>query len=117
MNGPDLLKELTAVLKESGWLDKATEYMREHPERYTWCKSYNGLIASVHLSVSYQPKGLQDVQNVEPILFTNLGSIDTIMNGYNEYNTGSTCMYTWINGEEITEVSNASSRDTSTQSS
>lgn len=103
MNGPDLLKELTAVLKESGWLDKATEYMREHPERFAPTNS-GGLISSVHLSVSYQPKGLQDVQHVEPILFTNIGNTDTAINEYNEYDNGSIRARTWVNGEVVTEV-------------
>lgn len=105
MNGPDILKELTTVLKESGWLDKATEYMREHPERYTSCQSYDGLIASVTLSVSYQPKNLQDVQNVNPVLFTTVGNIDTIMNEYNEYDTGNVRSRTWSNNEVVAEVS------------
>ena len=103
MNGPDLLKELTAVLKESGWLDKATEYMREHPERFSLTDS-GGLISSVRLSVSYQPKDLQNVQNTQPILFTCLGNADTILNEYNEYDTGSIRARTWINGEAVTEV-------------
>ena len=114
MNGPDLLKELTTVLKESGWLDKATEYMREHPERFSYTK-HDGLISSVALSVSYQPKDLQDIQNAKPILFTYVGNMDTIINGYNEYDTGGTRVYTWSNGEKVTEVYNAGSRDTGTQ--
>lgn len=115
MNGPDLLKELTAVLKESGWLDKATEYMREHPERFSLA-DFGGLISNVTLSVSYQPKSLQDVQSVAPILFATVGNTDSIMNGYNKYDTGGTRVYTWIVGEKVTEVYNAGSRDTGTQS-
>lgn len=103
MNGPDLLKELTVVLKESGWLDKATEYMREHPERFAPTNS-GGLISSVSLNVSYQPARLKSIQSAKPILFTSIGSLDKIMNIYNEYDTGSTREYTWINGEVVTEV-------------
>jgi len=103
MNGPDLLKELTTVLKESGWLDKATEYMREHPERFT-PTSRGGLISSVTLSVSYQPNSLREIQNTQPILFTTVGNTVSIMNGYNEYDTGSTREYTWSNNEYVTEV-------------
>ena len=115
MNGPDILKELTIVLKESGWLDKATEYMREHPERYTSCQSYDGLIASVALSVSYQPASLKDIQNVKPALFTDVGSMASVSNSYIEYSTGSIRQCTYINNEKVTEVYNAGSRDTGTQ--
>ena len=114
MNGPNLLKELTAVLKKSGWLDKATEYMREHPERYSPTPS-GGLISSISLSVSYQPRNLLEIQSAEPILFTNVGYTDTIMNEYHEYDTGGTRVGTWIVGELVTEVYNAGSRDTGTQ--
>lgn len=103
MNGPDLLKELTTVLKESGWLDKVTEYMREHPERFVPA-SQGGLISSVSLSVSYQPDNLRELQNVKPILFTDVGNMHTNMNSYIEYDTGNTRKYTWINGEIVTEV-------------
>lgn len=103
MNGPDIIKELTTVLKESGWLDKATEYMREHPERFTNTNS-GGLISSISFDVSYQPARLKDVQCAEPILFTTIGSIDTTMNGYNEYDTGSIREYTYTNGKIVTEV-------------
>ena len=103
MNGPDILKELTTVLKESGWLDKATEYMREHPERYI-PTSRGGLISNITLSVSYQPDTLQDIQNIKPTLFTTIGHTDSTMNEYHEYDTGSIHVRTWINGEAVTEV-------------
>lgn len=105
MNGPDILKELVTILKDSGWLDKATDYMRGHPERFAPMDS-GGFISSIGLSVSFQPEKLRDIQNVKPLLFTQIGNIETVMNSYNEYDTGSKYTRTWFNSELISEVHN-----------
>ena len=75
MNSNELLKELYKVIKTSGWLDKATVYMREHPERFNDCITSDGKIANITMSVSYQPKSLSAVANVNPLVFISMGKV------------------------------------------
>lgn len=70
MNKTDLMKDLYKMLKESGWLDRATEHFREHPEYFE--QSNHGYIAELRLSVSFQPNTLLEVPEVSPNIFVEL---------------------------------------------
>lgn len=103
MNNNELLKELYKVIKASGWLDKATAYMREHPERFNDCITSDGKIASITMSVSYQPKSLSAVANVNPLVFISMGKItvdERELNIYNDIASSST----YIDNELVVEV-------------
>lgn len=94
MNSNELLKELYKVLKTSGWLDKATAYMREHPERFDDCIVADGKIANITMSVSYQPKSLSDVANTRPNVFISMGKVTVDEREFNVYNNiASSCTY------------------------
>lgn len=104
MNNNELLKELYDTIKKSGWLDKATEYMREHPEKFSnCCTSGNGMIANIHMSVSYQPMSLSAVADVKPNMFISTGNANNIMYEYNVYDNNIVQSRTWIDGEIATE--------------
>lgn len=64
MNKTNLMKDLYKVLKESGWLDQATEHFRVHPEYFE--KGKYGYIANMNLSVSFQPRTLREAPEVKP---------------------------------------------------
>ena len=103
MNNNELLKELYKVIKTSGWLDKATAYMREHPERFNDCITSDGKIANITMSVSYQPKSLSAVANVNPLVFISMGNVtvdERELNVYNDIASSST----YIDNELVVEV-------------
>ncbi len=103
MNNNELLKELYKVIKASGWLDKATVYMREHPERFNDCITSDGKIASITMSVSYQPKSLSAVANVNPLVFISMGNVTVDERELNVCNDiASSCTY--IDNELVVRV-------------
>ena len=104
MNSNTLLKELYKVLKKSGWLAEATTYMREHPERFNDCIVNDGKIANINMSVSYQPKSLSAVANVNPLVFISMGNVTIDGRELNVYDTGTTESCTYIDNELVVEV-------------
>lgn len=106
MNNNTLMKELYDSLKESGWLDKATKHFREHPEIFKDCVNSSGKIASLHMSVSYQPESLLAVADVEPNVFISMGNVSVDAREFNVYNNGTTQSRTWIDGNIVAEVIN-----------
>lgn len=103
MNNNELLKELYKVIKASGWLDKATTYMREHPERFNDCITSDGKIANITMSVSYQPKSLSAVANVNPLVFISMGNVTVDERELNICN-GIASSRTYIDNELVVEV-------------
>ena len=104
MNNNELLKELYKVIKASGWLDKATVYMREHPERFNDCITSDGKIANINMSVSYQPKSLSAVADTKPNVFISTGNVNDTMCEYNVYDNNMSQSRTWVDGELVVEV-------------
>ena len=104
MNSNELMKDLYKILRLSGWLDKATKYFQEHPERFSDCINSNGKIANINMSVSYQPKSLSAVADVKPNIFISIGNPDKDEREFNVYETGSTTSRTWIDGKTVAEV-------------
>lgn len=103
MNSNELLKELYKVLKTSGWLDKATSYMRKHPERFDDCIVTDGKIANITMSVSYQPESLSAVANVNPIVFISMGKVTVDEREFNVCNDIASSR-TYIDNELVVEV-------------
>ena len=103
MNNNELLKELYKVLKSSGWLDKATAYMREHPERFYDCITTDGKIANITMSVSYQPESLSAVASTKPIVFISMGKITVDKREFNVCNDIASSS-TYIDNELVVEV-------------
>lgn len=101
MNSNELLKELYNVVKESGWLDKATEYFSEHPERFKDRIYGDGKIANIDMSVSYQPKSLSAVANTKPNVFISIGRISTDEREFNVYDNALIKSRTWIDGNLV----------------
>ena len=103
MNNNELMKDLYKVIKASGWLDKATAYMREHPERFNDCITSDGKIANINMSVSYQPKSLSDVVNVNPLVFISMGKVTVDERELNICNDIAASR-TYIDNELVVEV-------------
>ena len=103
MNSNELLKELYKVLKSSGWLDKATAYMREHPERFHDCITTDGKIANITMSVSYQPKSLSAVASTKPFVFISMGKVTVDEREFNVCNDIASSR-TYIDNELVVEV-------------
>ena len=101
MNNNELMKDLYKILRLSGWLDKATKYFQEHPERFEDCTYGDGKIASVNMSVSYQPGSLSAVADVKPNVFISIGNVNDIMYEYNVYDNGIVQSRTWIDNELV----------------
>ncbi len=103
MNINELMKDLYKVLNESGWLDKATKYFQEHPEKFSNCVSGYGMIAGISMSVSYQPKSLSAVADAKPNIFISTGNVNDVMYEYNVYDNNIVQSRTWIDGEIVVE--------------
>ena len=103
MNINKLMKELYTVIKQSGWLDKATEYFQEHPERFSDCLAIDSKIANIIMTVSYQPKSLSAVATVTPNVFISMGNITIDEREFNVYNTGTAKSSTWIDSKLVVE--------------
>ena len=101
MNSNELMKDLYKVLKESGWLDKATEYFSEHPERFEDCTYGDGKIANIDMTVSYQPESLSAVADVKPNVFISIGNMSTDEREFNVYDNSRIKSRTWIDNELV----------------
>ena len=103
MNINELMKDLYKVVKQSGWLDKATEYMQKHNEMFSDCASGNGMIANINMSISYQPESLSAVADAKPNTFISTGNVNNIMYEYNVYDNNIVQSRTWIDSEIVKE--------------
>lgn len=106
MNSNTLMKELYITLKLTGWLDAATKYFQEHPEKFRDCTHSGNKIASLHMSVSYQPESLSAVADVEPSVFISMGNTTTDEREFNVYSNGATTSRTWIDSKIVAEIKN-----------
>lgn len=103
MDSNELMKELYDTLKESGWYDKATSYFKEHPELFGEGMLSGNKIASISMSVSYQPESLSAMQGMIPSVFISMGSITATEHDFNVYDTGTVESRTWNDGKIIKE--------------
>ena len=101
MNNNELMKDLYKILILSGWLNKATKYFREHPEKFSDCPSGSDKIAGIHMSVSYQPESLSAVADVNPNVFITMGNITTDTRDFNVYSYGCIQSRTWIDNKLV----------------
>ena len=106
MDNNELMKELYDTLKESGWYDKATSYFKEHPELFSEGMLSGNKIASISMSVSYQPKSLSAMPDMLPNVFISTGNADNTMYEYNVYDDNEIRSRTWNKGKIIKEVTN-----------
>ena len=103
MDSNELMKELYDILKESGWYDKATSYFKEHPELFWEGMLNDSKIASINMSVSYQPESLSAMQGMIPSVFISMGHFDTTAYEFIVFGTGITTSRTWNDGKIIKE--------------
>ncbi len=106
MDTNELMKELYNTLKESGWYDKATSYFKEHLELFSESLMSGRMIASISMSVSYQPESFSDMSDMTPNVFISTGNVDSTMYEYNVYDDNEVRLRTWNDGEIIKEVTN-----------
>ena len=105
MNSNELMEDLLKTLKESGWLDKANEFYRNHPEYFHPCINYSGFISSLSLSVSYQPNTLTEVQSVTPSVFVSMGgSVSQTAREIIEFSNGRKTSRVWIEGHTVIDL-------------
>lgn len=117
MNITELLKELDTTLRESGWLDKATEYMQQHPEHFHACTHLPGFISSVRLDVSFQPDTLSDLRAMKPCVFIQAGSLFNLIYERDTFKDGHVWCQTRNEDGLVAEVRYEAGRDTGTQQS
>ncbi len=106
MDSNELMKELYDTLKESGWYDKATSYFKEHPELFSEGLMSGSMIASISISVSYQPESLSDMSDMLPNVFISTGNFNSTMYEYNVYDDNEVRLRTWNDGKITKEVTN-----------
>lgn len=106
MDSNELMKELYDTLKESGWYDKATSYFKEHNELFGEGLLSGNKIASINMSVSYQPDSLSAMSDMIPSVFISMGHYDTTAYEFIVFDTGIIKSRTWNDGEMIKEVTN-----------
>lgn len=105
MNNNELMKDLYNVLKTSGWLDKATKYFQEHPERFEDCVYGDGKIANLSMSVSYQSESLSAIVDTKPNVFISISGANSTMYEYNVYAvTNRAKSRTWIDSNLVAET-------------
>ena len=100
------MKELYDTLKESGWYDKATSYFKEHNELFGEGLLSGNKIASINMSVSYQPDSLSAMSDMIPSVFISMGHYDTTAYEFIVFDTGIIKSRTWNDGDMIKEVTN-----------
>lgn len=103
MDSNELMKELYYTLKESGWYDKATSYFKEHPELFGEGMLSGSMIASISMSVSYQPESLSDMSDMLSNVFIYMGHYDTTAYEFIVFDTGIIKSRTWNDGKIIKE--------------
>ena len=101
MNNNELMKDLYKILRLSGWLDKATKYFSEHPERFEDCTYSDCKIANIEMSVSYQPESLSAIPNMKPNVFISIGRISTDKREFHVYDNDLIKSRTWIDNELV----------------
>ena len=106
MDSNELMKELYDTLKESGWYDKATSYFKEHNELFGEGLLSGNKIASINMSVSYQPDSLSAMSVMIPSVFISMGHCDTTAYEFIVFDTGIIKSRTWNDGNMIKEVTN-----------
>lgn len=106
MDSNELMKELYDTLKESGWYDKATSYFKEHNELFGEGLLSGNKIASINMSVSYQPDSLSAMSDMIPSVFISMGHYDTTAYEFIVFDTGIIKSRTWNDGDMIKEVTN-----------
>lgn len=106
MGSNELMKELYDTLKASGWYDKATSYFKEHNELFGEGMLSGNKIASISMSVSYQPESLSAMSDMTPSVFISMGHFDTTAYEYNVYDNDTVRSRTWNDGKIIKEVAN-----------
>ena len=106
MDNNELMKELYDTLKESGWYDKATSYFKEHNELFSEVLLSGSKIASISMSVSYQPESLSAMSDMTPNVFISMGHCCTTMYDYNVYDNNEVRLRTWNDGKIIKEITN-----------
>ena len=106
MDKNELMKELYDTLKESGWYDKATSYFKKHNELFGEGMLSDSMLASISMSVSYQPESLSDMSDMTPSVFISMGHYYTTMYEYNVYDNNTVRLRTWNKGKIIEEVTN-----------
>lgn len=106
MDSNELMKELYDTLKESGWYDKATSYFKEHNELFGEGLLSGNKIASINMSVSYQPDSLSAMSDMIPSVFISMGHYDTTAYEFIVFDTGIIKSRTWNDGNMIKEVTN-----------
>ena len=103
MDNNELMKELYDILKESGWYDKATSYFKEHPELFGESMLNDSKIASINMSVSYQPESLSAMQGMIPSVFISMGNSTATEYDFIVFDTGITKSRTWNDSKIIKE--------------
>ena len=106
MDSNELMKELYDTLKESGWYDKATSYFKEHNELFGEGLLSGNKIASINMSVSYQPDSFSAMSDMIPSVFISMGHYDTTAYEFIVFDTGIIKSRTWNDGKMIKEVTN-----------
>ena len=106
MDSNELMKEVYDTLKASGWLDKATSYFKEHHELFSEGLMSGSKIASINMSVSYQPESLSAITNMKPYVFILTGNCNSTMYEYNVCDDNNVRLRTWNDGKIIKEVTN-----------
>ena len=106
MDSNELMKELYDTLKESGWYDKATSYFKEHNELFGEGLLSGNKIASINMSVSYQPDSLSAMSDMIPSVFISMGHCDATAYEFIVFDTGIIKSRTWNDGDMIKEVTN-----------
>ena len=104
MNSNELMEDLLRTIKDSGWLDKANKFYQNHPEYFS-PSTYNGFIANLTMSVSYQPDTLSNVVTAKPCIFISMDDDKDILRELNEYSSsGRKYSRVWIGGDIVSEV-------------
>lgn len=75
MNSNELNKAVMKIVQQQ--IEPiVTEYMQQHPEYFHPCVSGSGFICGHNITLSFQPETLQDVANIKPTIFVELGGLD-----------------------------------------
>lgn len=84
MNITELMLDLNKTLHESGWIERATVYFKEHPEYFKQGKHM--LLANVTMSLSFFAEQLKDVERADRAVYINTRDSRDMLRSCDEYN-------------------------------
>lgn len=107
MNSNELLKSIKDRLYSSGIVDDVQKFLNEHPEYWSEMADRDGLISSLHVTLSMQCDSGVQIMHTKPIMFMDIGhynSTEVTLDHWPDKGLSGDLHVTSINRQEVLKV-------------